>query len=519
MSRRRPNGAEPGGSIRVKRRARAGAERRGLSVRTRIVVAILLVASLGLAVAGVATYFVQRERALAGVDQNLLRDVADLKALARTGSGASATSVDQLLRAAMQQHVPDRGESVLGIIDGRAALMPAGRVGVRLDEDPSLVRRFVAEASGSQVVMGTARTSNATIRYVIVPVAVAGDSSSGLYVAAYNLDDVLGAIAQSFQVYAIVAAGALVVIGLVGWFVAGRLLRPLRWLRDAAAANSARDLSQRIPISGSDDISKLAAAFNVMFDRLEQSFTAQRRLLDDVGHELKTPITVVRGHLELMESSEPEEVEAVRALAIDELDRMNELVSEISLLAESRRPDFVRRSPVDLAQLTRSVLAKAAALAPERSWLGEGTAHGVAELDVRRITQAWLQLADNAAKYSAPGRPVRLGSDRSEGRTGDHVRFWVRDEGPGIPERERLRVFERFVRLGAPGAEAAPGGETGGEHPRSEGSGLGLAIVSAIARAHGGSVELTGTAHENTFTMHIPVPGRHPEEQAHEERE
>jgi signal transduction histidine kinase len=470
-------------------------ERRALSVRARIVVAILLVAALGLAVAGIATYFVQRERALAGIDQELLHDVDDLKAVARTGTGAAATSVDQLLRDAIQQNVPGRDESVLGIIDGKPALVPAGRAGVRLEDDPALVRRFVSEAEPSNVVLGTAKMRAGTIRYVIVPVAVSGDASSGLYIAAYDLDGALGAIAQSFQVYAIVAAGALLLIGLVGWFVAGRLLRPLRWLRDAAAGNSARDLSQRIPVTGNDDISKLASTFNLMFDRLQQSFTAQRTLLDDVGHELKTPITIVRGHLELMQAADAAEVNATRALAIEELDRMSDLVSEISLLAESGRPGFVRRSSVGLTELTRSVLTKAGALAPEREWLADGIADGVAELDVRRVTQAWLQLADNAAKYSTRGTPIRLGSERGGGRVRDEVRLWVRDEGPGIPDEEREHVFERFVRLPAVG--------------HSDGSGLGLAIVSAITAAHGGGVGLTGTPLGTTFTMRIPVGDEH----------
>jgi Signal transduction histidine kinase len=484
-----------GAALKSRRHAGDRVERRALSVRARIVVAMLLVAALGLAVAGVATYFVQRERALAGVDQDLLRAVADLKAVAHTGSGASATSVDQLLRDAIQQNVPGRDESVLGIIDGKAALVPAG-ITLRMDEDPALVHRFVAESEPSNVVMGTAKTHTATIRYVIVPVSVAGDSSKGLYVAAYDLDGVLGSIAQSFQVYAIVAACAFVLIGLVGWFVAGRLLRPLRWLRDAAASNSARDLSQRIPVTGKDDVSKLASEFNVMFDRLEQSFSAQRTLLDDVEHELKTPITIVRGHLELMEPADPREVDATRALAIDELDRMSELVSEISLLAESRGPDFVRRSTVDLAEFTHSVLAKATALAPERQWLADAVAEGTAELDVRRVTQAWLQLADNAAKHSTPGTTIRLGSERGGGRAHDEVRLWMRDEGPGIPDSERQRVFERFVRVPTSG--------------QRDGSGLGLAIVSAIAAAHGGSVVLSSSPHGSTFTMRIPIPSAEP---------
>ncbi len=489
--------------MRSRRRATAPGERRVFSVRTRIVVAILLVAALGLVASGVATYFVQRQRALSQVDQDLLREVADFTSAASRAKNPAPTTVDQLLRVALQETVPGRDESLLGIIDGKAALVPGGNLAFRMDQDKTLVSRFVSEADATNVVIGTAKTETATIRYVIVPVSVAGDAHKGLYVVGYDLDAVLGAIAESFQVYAIVAVGALLIIGLVAWFVAGRLLRPLRLLREAVARNSASDLTQRIAVTGNDDISKLTVSMNVMFDRLEQSFVAQRRLLDDVGHELKTPITIVRGHLELLDATEPIEVESTRALAIDELDRMSELVSEISLLAESRGPGFVQSAPVDLGQLTPAVFAKASALAPDRDWVLDESAEGVADLDIRRITQAWLQLADNAVKYSAADRPIHVGSSRVEGRNQDLVQFWVRDEGDGIEPADRERVFERFVRL---------------DSARSlDGSGLGLAIVAAIVSAHGGHVDLLSGPGGSTFTMRLPTPSAKPA--AHDDRE
>src|SRR5450759_671415 len=134
-------------------------------------------------------------------------------------------------------------------------------------------------------------------RYLIIPVTVAGDPSTGLYVAAYDLDAELGSVADSFQTYIRVALIALALVGLVAWFVAGRLLRPIRLLRDAAAGSStAADLTERIPVTGRDDVSELATAINAMFDRLQDSAKSQVRLLNDVGHELKTPITIIRGH-------------------------------------------------------------------------------------------------------------------------------------------------------------------------------------------------------------------------------
>ena len=244
--------------------------------------------------------------------------------------------------------------------------MPAGTLPYRLDDDAALIKRFVTEASATNVVQGTAKSTLGTLRYVLVPVTVADDSSIGLYVAAYDLDATLDDVAEASRTYALVALIALALIGLVAWFVAGRLLRPIRLLRQAAAANTAADLSERIPVTGHDDVSELTETINGMFDRLQDAFTSQRRLINDVGHELKTPLTIIRGHLELLDTASGDDVDATRELAIDELDRMSNLVSEISLLAESRAPRFVHPEEVDVETLTAAVASKAAALDPGR---------------------------------------------------------------------------------------------------------------------------------------------------------
>jgi len=479
--------------------------RRILSVRSRIVLSILAVAALGLAASGVASYVVQREGVLAAVDAQLLHTVPELKTIASgKTSDAPPSSVDAVLRVAMQQIIPVANESVLGFVDKKPALVPAVNLPFRIDTDSALVARIVAEAHPSLVVIGTAKSTLGTLRYLIIPVTVAGDPSTGLYVAAYDLDAELGSVADSFRTYARVALAALALVGLVAWFVAGRLLRPIRLLRDAAAGSStAADLTERVPVTGRDDVSELATAINAMFDRLQDSAKSQVRLLNDIGHELKTPITIIRGHLELLDADNVSDVEVTRELAIDELDRMSTLVSEISLLAASRAPHFVEPTEVDIDSLTAAVGVKASALDPTRTWRVE-SASGLALIDTGHITQAWLQLADNAAKYSTPGEPIAIASVVSETEAGTWLDLSVRDSGPGIPPDAREQVFERFTRL-----ESSEG---------TEGSGLGLSIVSAIAEAHGGTAVLSGAPGVgSTFTIRIPfIAGAHP---SHEDKD
>ena len=466
--------------------------RRSLSVRSRILVAILVVSAFGLAGSGVASYLVQRKEILAAVDAHLLHTVPNLKTIAAgKTTGAPLRSVDSVLRVAMQQVIPAPNESVLGFINGKPALVPAVNLPFRIDKDRALVSRIVSEAHPTLVVIGTAKSSLGTLRYLIIPVRVAGDRSTGLYVAAYDLDAELSAVADSFQTYIRVALLALALVGLVAWFAAGRLLRPIRLLRDAAAGSSTADLTQRIPVTGRDDVSELAAAINAMFDRLQDSSMSQRRLLNDVGHELKTPITIIRGHLELLDAHNVNDVEETRTLAIDELDRMSTLVSDISLLAASRAPHFVEPAEVDIESFTETVGAKGSALDPTRSWRIE-SAVGMALVDARHITQAWLQLADNAVKYSTPGTPIVITSDVSQIEADTWLNLSVRDSGPGIAPEAHERIFERFSRL---------------EHSRgTEGSGLGLSIVIAIAEAHGGTVLLSSAPGAgSTFTIRIPL--------------
>ncbi len=137
------------------------------------------------------------------------------------------------------------------------------------------------------------------VRYAAIPVQVGGEV--GQFVVAVFYDPHREEVVASVQVLAIAGLAALALAGGAGWFVAGRVLAPIRLVRQTAEAISdSSDLTRRLDVTGNDDVAALAATFNHMLDRLDRAFAAQRTFADDAGHELRTPITVIRGHLELM---------------------------------------------------------------------------------------------------------------------------------------------------------------------------------------------------------------------------
>jgi signal transduction histidine kinase len=232
---------------------------------------------------------------------------------------------------------------------------------------------------------------------------------------------------------------------------------------------------------------------NAMLDRLDDAVDSQRRLLHDVGHELKTPITIVRGYVEVMDPSDPTDVRETQALAVDELDRMGQLVQDLARSASLHGASPIAPRPVDVADLTHQVVRKAEGI--EGASVSAGThVDIVAALDSDRITQALLQLAQNAVTHG--DGTVVIGSALA----GPHLEFTVRDHGPGVPLGERDRVFERFYR-GEEGRDA------------SSGSGLGLNIVQVIARAHGGSARVEDAEGGGALFV-VSVPLRRPVEQS-----
>jgi signal transduction histidine kinase len=213
---------------------------------------------------------------------------------------------------------------------------------------------------------------------------------------------------------------------------------------------------------------------------------SQERFIHDASHELRTPVTIARGHLELLlsESGPTPEVE----VALDELGRMDGIVARLLLLAVANEPDFLVLSEIELEPLLEEVFMRWSELAP-RVWRLGPFATGRLRVDAERLRAALDALLENAVKYSSPGAAIELRARTCER---GEVLIEVEDEGVGVPPGALSRIFERFAR-----ADSARSRSAGGV-------GLGLAITDAIAKAHGGGCSVASTASGSVFALRLP---------------
>jgi signal transduction histidine kinase len=460
--------SDQGEAVTVPRRAMPTRVRSG---RVRIVGPLVALVGLALGISIIISHLVSVQRLDQRIDRELTQVVKEIAAFAATGidpvTGRPFTDVRALLRASIERNVVGRNETMITLVNERPYARSDQEPPLRLDEQPEVVARL---AASSQPALDTIQTARGRVRYGTVPVRVAGSPDKGVFVVAVFRDLERAEIDRVTWTSAAVAFGTLALAAIAALVIAGRVLRPLRLVRQTAQQISASDLSRRIPVEGNDDVAELARTFNGMLDRLQTTFEGQRQFLHDASHELRTPITIVQGHLELAESDPSTRAESL-AIVMDELERMRRIVEDLLVLARSDSPNFLRLSEVDLEPYIDEIFDKARTLAP-RWWYLDHRAEGVALLDRQRITQAMLQLALNATQHTSIDDEIHLGTAIFS----DQLHLWVRDTGSGIPAADRELLFDRFNRGSADGD--------------GTGTGLGLAIVRAIAHSHGGTVHL-----------------------------
>jgi two-component system, OmpR family, sensor kinase len=461
----------------------------GFSTRFRILLWCTLLVALALTASVVATRIVLLHHLAQEIDNDLTHELGEIGlGHAPNGSAPLSPSVDldRQLQAALGRATPTRSQELLAISDGKVLAKSPARPLLALESDAALVHRWAGVHGPT---FGTVQTSAGAVRFLAAPISVIPGSQAGsdIFVAASFVDPGRADVNTTVGIASTVGLLALVAAILVAWVIAGRILAPVRDLELAARSVTESDLSHRLEIRGNDELARLAGDFNAMLDRVESAFRSQRQFIDDAGHELRTPLTVIRGHLELM-GDDPVEREGVRTIMTDELDRMARMVNDLLVLARAERPDFLQLAPVDITMLTSEVGGKAHSLASRR-WRVGGNADVEMLADRQRLTQAWMQLAENATQHTAEGGLIELGSRV----TGHWVELWVADDGEGVPQDARASIFEGFSR--------ASRDRRTGEH-----FGLGLPIVRAIAEAHHGQVSVTESSFGGAlFVIRLPL--------------
>jgi heavy metal sensor kinase len=298
--------------------------------------------------------------------------------------------------------------------------------------------------------------------------------------------------------YSVLLPAMILAASLLGWFLAGRALRPLNEVSRTAQQISGSSLDLRIVRRGAgDELDRLIEAFNHMMERLAGSFEQIRQFSTDVSHELRTPLTAIRGQLEvaLFTARTPEQYREAMLNAMEDVERLSQIVKALLLLSQSESGQLaLQKSAVDLSPLVRDVVDQfqIPAEAARVDLSAELAAECRVEADRIQIERLVSNLLSNAVKYTPQGGRVQVRLRRDE----REALLEVEDNGPGIPAADLPHIFDRFYRV--PSAELNP----------ERGLGLGLSFVAWIAKAHGGTVDVTSEPGRGSlFTVRLPLPG------------
>jgi len=342
---------------------------------------------------------------------------------------------------------PKRGEKIFNSsnLHGRAIPDVKGK------------RKFSAEAPG----LGPLRINEFLLPPYDVTVAT----------SARNSQTALRAYALTSLALVLAMLLASIVIGLV---MSQIVLRPIRSIRETADRIRSDNLSERIPVSDvRDELSELAAMLNRTFDRLERTFVQMRQFSEEVSHELKTPLSLLRLHAEQILKDDSGQHADAAVEQIEEIARLNRFIDQMLFLSQAEADSIaLDLKPIEPNAFIESFAADAAVLAEDSGhrFSAHVRGKGLVAIDESRLRQVLFNIIVNAIKASPEGSEIQLTS-----RFTKHAwRIAIDDDGPGVPPPERERMFERFVRLG--------------EQSMGRGSGLGLTISRSIVRLHAGGI-------------------------------
>jgi two-component system sensor histidine kinase MprB len=422
-----------------------------MSFRARLALVAAAAVALAVLTASFVIYFVVRNQLQATVDDSLQTTAGQLLTSPAHDFEHFATPAGELGGAKVYPQGVDANGKVY-------PTSPNAEVRLPVTNDVIAVARGERGAFFSDVDVQDTHLRVLTFPY----------GRGGAVQVARSLTEVDQSLGRIKNLLILIAGGGIAIAAALGLAVSRAALAPVRRLTTAAEkVTETGDLSERIDVSGRDELNRLAGSFNAMLGALQESSRAQRQLVADASHELRTPLTSLRTNIEVLASERPlpaGERERLLSDVVEQLTEMTTLISELIDLArgeqqtaqpEEVRLDLVASEAVERARRDRPAVTFT-------TDLKESTVQGVHST----IERAVANLLDNAAKWSPPGGEIEVAVRNGE--------VTVRDHGPGIDEKDLPHVFDRFYR--SPSARGRPG------------SGLGLAIVRQVAVAHGGEV-------------------------------
>ena len=471
-----------------------------LSLRARLLLAVVLLVLFGLVVADIATYAALRSYMVQRVDDQL------------RSTGPNAAS---LLN---EPGMPGPGGDHHGGPGGPSRDLPTGTYVALFTPQASLITektiyvtapattnakpnlpKTLPNAGPDVITLLDATGSDGTPYRVMVESL---DQAGGDFlVVAVPLSDVQSTLSGLLSLEGLIGSAVLLASAALALWIVRSGLRPLDRMGDTAAAIAAGDLGRRVsPATSQTEIGRLGLALNAMLAQIEEAFDERtrtenrlRRFIASASHELRTPLTSIRGYSELLRrrpNLPKSEVESAHHRIEDEAIRMGVLVDDLLLLARLDQGRPLDRQPVDLRGILHDASGDVAVTAPDRQLTVEAPDPVVVYGDDLRLRQVVGNLVRNAVVHTPPETPVEVSLAQENG----HALLTVTDHGPGLSEDERRRVFEPFYRAD-PGRSRDRGG-----------SGLGLSIVAAVVAAHGGKVEARPTDGGGaTFRVELPL--------------
>jgi len=440
-------------------------------------------------------YFTLADSLYKGVD-NKIKTMAEIVASSSNrpfGAGPSFTDLDRIMTE--RYGVRPLGRYIQ-ILD------ESGRIGgsstsVRDVKIPLNFPTLKAASKGQTTFETVQVMEKYPLRVVTMPILV-DTRMVGIVQVGSPLEGVQDALHQLLLILLIAVPAALLFASAGGLFLANKALRPVDEITQTARRIGSGDLSQRIRIKRvNDELGRLASTFNEMIAKLEGSFRQIKRFTADASHELKTPLTILRGEVEvgLKKRRALKEYQRILDSNLEEINRMSRIVEDLLILSRADMGELtMEREEMELASLAREVWEDLQILAREKEvqlkFIGDGSTK--VEGDPLFLRQLILNLTENGLKYTPPGGEVALTveGDRDQGV----ARILVSDTGVGIAPKDQKRVFDRFFR-----ADKARSRETGG-------TGLGLSICQWIAHAHEGRIAVASKIGEgSTFTVILPL--------------